>query len=131
MPIVLVYEMTDYKHMATHFLELVIANKIDEAYEKYVNMNGKHHNVYTPTGFDNLKKGMKENEARMPNKKFTIKNVICEGEMVAVYSHLKFKPDELGLSVVHIFRFKHNKIIEMWDCAQQIPKDSPNKDGAF
>ena len=29
------------------------------------------------------------------------------------------------------FHFGHNKIIEMWDCSQQLNKDSLNKDGVF
>jgi hypothetical protein len=35
------------------------------------------------------------------------------------------------MSVVHMFRIRNGKIAEMWDCGQQIPKDSPNTDGAF
>ncbi len=40
-------------------------------------------------------------------------------------------PGEPGIAVVHLFRFQAGKIVEMWDCGQQLPADSPNTDGAF
>jgi predicted SnoaL-like aldol condensation-catalyzing enzyme len=119
------------KDIALAFLKTVTDGSIDEAYEKYVEMSGKHHNVYTPAGFTALKDGMQENETQMPNKKFTPKTVIADGELVAVHSHLVLKADMPDMSVVHMFRIRNGKIAEMWDCGQQIPKDSPNTDGAF
>jgi predicted SnoaL-like aldol condensation-catalyzing enzyme len=53
------------------------------------------------------------------------------GDMIAVYSHLTLTPNEPGMSVVHMFRFKNEKIIEMWDVAQNIPSESVNSDGPF
>ncbi|MBI3334395.1 ester cyclase, partial [Candidatus Pacearchaeota archaeon] len=101
------------------------------AYEKYVDMNGKHHNMYFPAGFDSLKKAMKENHEKFPEKKFSIKHVIGEGEMAIAHSHLTFNSGGKEMIVFHMFRFKNGKIVEMWDCGQEIPDDIPNKDGAF
>lgn len=119
------------KQTAMQFLELVIGGEIDDAYEKYVDLMGKHHNVFTATGFPALRVAMKENESKFPKKQFKIKNVVGEKDLVVVHSHLVFNQGEAGLVTIHMFRFKNNKIIEMWDCGQPIPKDSPNKDGAF
>lgn len=33
--------------------------------------------------------------------------------------------------VVHLLRFRGGKIVEIWDCGQPVPADSPNSDGAF
>ncbi len=123
--------MEDNKQTAVEFLKLVIAGRIDEAYEKYVDLGGKHHNTFFAAGFPVLRDAMKENDVQFPNKQFTIKNVLGDGDMVAVHSHLNLKPDNAGMVVVHIFRFKDGKIVEMWDCGQAIPDDSPNQDGAF
>ena len=118
------------KENATTFLKLVIAGKIDEAYEKYVDMKGTHHNVYFPPGFGNLRDAMKDNEAKFPKKKLQVKNTIQEGNLVAVHSHLQM--GEIEMTVVHMFRFNpKGKICEMWDVGQQILKDSPNTKGAF
>lgn len=119
------------KKIATDFLELVVSGKIDQAYAKYVNMQGKHHNVYFPEGFETLKQAMKENHEKFPNKKFLIKNVLSDGDLVVVHSNLIMKKGETELVVFHMFRFNNNKIIEMWDCGQAIPADCLNKDGAF
>ena len=119
------------KQSALQFLKLVIAGRINEAYEKYVDMQGKHHNAFFPTGFQALQEAMKENEAAFPNKQFTVKNVLGDEDLVAIHSHLLFKPGEPGMITVHLFRFNNGKIVEMWDCGQVIPKDSPNKDGTF
>ncbi len=122
---------TDFKEVALQFLKLVVAGKIDEAYEKYVDMKGKHHNVSFPSGFLALKEAMKENHEKFPNKKFTVKNVLCENDLVAVHSHVVLKPKETEIIAVHIFRIKNDRIVEMWDSGQLIPPSSPNKDGAF
>jgi predicted SnoaL-like aldol condensation-catalyzing enzyme len=119
------------KDIAVQFLKLVIAGKIDEAYNQYVDANGKHHNIYFPKGFSVLKEGMKENHMQFPNKYFNVKNILVDGDLVATHSHLAFKEGEPGMIVVHLFRIKDGKIVEMWDCGQPIQANSPNMDGAF
>lgn len=66
-----------------------------------------------------------------PNKILKIKKAIQENDTVAVYSHLKQNPEDLGGEVVHIFRFQDDQIVELWDLGQPIPEDSPNKNGMF
>jgi len=119
------------KKIATQFLQWVIAGQIDEAYQKYADMNGRHHNCYFPAGLPALKKAMIDNHKQVPVKQFIIKNVIGEGNMVAVHSHLIPSQGDQGMVTVHIFRFDSDKIVEFWDCGQQIPAEMPNKDGAF
>lgn len=120
-----------FKKAAVHFLQLVVTGRIEEAYKKYVDMNGKHHNPFFPAGFPALQKAMAENHVQFPNKELNVKNVIGEDDLVAVHSHIEFSPSEKGVAAVHIFRFHGDKIVEMWDCGQPIPADSPNKDGVF
>lgn len=45
--------------------------------------------------------------------------------------HIVLRPGETGITTVHLFRFRGDKIVEMWDWGQTVPADSPNKDGAF
>jgi len=123
--------MLDNKQAAVDFLQMVVAGNIDAAYEKYVDMNGKHHNAYYAPGFDVLKQGMKDNHVQFPNKVFTTKNVIGDGDLVAVHSRMSLKPGEIEVAVVHIFRFKDGKIVEMWDVGQKLESNSPNTDGIF
>ena len=120
-----------HKDAAVDFLKMIVAGKIDEAYSKYVDMSGKHHNVFFPSGFASLQSAMKENQSQMPDKELTVKNVIGDADIVVVHSHLTFHRGEDGMAVVHILRFKNDRIVELWDCGQAIPKDSPNNDGPF
>ena len=119
------------KEIAIDFLNLVVAGSIDEAYDNYVNMHGKHHNVHYSAEFESLKKGMLENHAQFPHKRIMVKNVMGDCELVAVHSNIILKPGEPGIATVHIFRFEAGKIVEMWDVGQSIPYDSPNRLGAF
>ncbi len=119
------------KQAAVQFLQLVEAGDIDKAYQKYVDMQGKHHNPLFPAGFPALKKAMIENHTQFPNKQLNVKNVLGDGDLVAVHSHIVQRPGEKGVAAVHLFRFQGDKIVEMWDYGQPVPADSPNKDGMF
>ena len=119
------------KRIAVQFLQLVVAGSIDEAYEKHVDLGGKHHNPSSPAGFPSLKKAMIENHGRFPNKQIIVKNVLGDGDRVAVHSQIVLRVGEPGLAAVHLFRFHGDRIVEMWDCVQPVPADSPNDDGVF
>jgi predicted SnoaL-like aldol condensation-catalyzing enzyme len=119
------------KQSAVQFLQLVVAGRIDEAYQRHVDLVGKHHNPFFPAGFQALKKAMIQNHVQFPSKQLTVKNVLGDGDLVAVHSHIVLRPDETGIAAVHLFRFHNSRIVEMWDCSQPVPADSPNKDGAF
>ncbi len=119
------------KEIAVEFLQLVIAGRINEAYEKYVDMAGKHHNPYFPGGFQALEKAMIENHLQFPAKQYAMKNVLGDDNLVAVHGHIVLRPGDTGIAVVHLFRFQDNKIVEIWDIGQPVPPDSPNRDGMF
>ncbi len=120
------------KDMAVQFLELVIAGRIDEAYQRYINMAGIHHNPYFPAGFPALKKAMIENHTRFPNKRIIVKHTLAEGDMVAVHSQVLLDHSEdKNIAVMHLFRFQGDRIVELWDIGQPMQPDSPNRDGMF
>ena len=120
------------KKIAIEFLQMVVAGKIDEAYAQFVDMSGKHHNVFFPAGFPALRQAMKDNQKQFPDKKFTVKQAVEEGDKVMTHSQLFMNAeDKAGKVAVHIFRFQNNKIVEMWDCGMPVPENSPNQDGPF
>lgn len=120
-----------HKQTAVDFLRLVVAGRIDEAYQKYTDMRGKHHNPFFAAGFPALQKAMEENHKEFPNKQITPKNILGDEDLVVVHSHLLMNAGESGMAVFHVFRFEGDKIVELWDCGQALPADSPNTDGAF
>jgi predicted SnoaL-like aldol condensation-catalyzing enzyme len=124
-------EISSNKQSAISFLELVVKGSIDEAYENYVDLQGTHHNTFTPAGFAALREGMKGADKQFPDMKSETQHVVAEGDLVAVHSHLTLKEGEMEMATVHLFRFKDGKIVELWDIGQKLTPDSPNTDGAF
>ena len=124
-------ETEEHKKLAVQFLQHVVSGRIEEGYSKFVDMRGRHHNVFFPAGLAELKKAMLENDKDSPNKKLTIKNVLGDGDLVAIHSHIVLNPGDEGMVVVHLFRFAGDNIVEFWDCGQEIPANCPNADGPF
>ena len=119
------------KKAAISFLELASSGKVDEAYSKFVGEGFRHHNPFFEGSAEALQAGMKENAKQNPNKAFTVKLAIAEGEFVVTHSHVQQKSGELGGAVVHIFRFEKGRIVELWDLGQPVPESSPNQNGMF
>ena len=121
----------EHKQAALHFMKLVETGQIEQAYQRYAAVNGKHHNPYFRAGFPALQKGMQANHDQFPNMRLTVKNVIGVGDLVAVHSQVVQSPGEQGMAAVHIFRFEGDKFVEFWDCGEPVPTDSQNEDGMF
>ena len=119
------------KDIAVSFLEMASGGKVSEAYSKFVAAGFRHHNPFFEGSAESLMAGMEENARTNPNKAFEVKRVIAEGDFAVTHSHVKQKPDDLGATVVHIFRFENGKIVELWDLGQPIPEQSPNQYGMF
>lgn len=119
------------KEKAVSFLQLVASGKVNEAYQSYIDPGFRHHNPYFRGDADSLKLAMEENAARNPDKTLEVKRAVEEGDVVVVHSHVKQTSDDLGIAVVHIFRFHNERIAELWDLGQPIPESSPNENGVF
>jgi predicted SnoaL-like aldol condensation-catalyzing enzyme len=122
---------SSHKEAATSFLRLASSGNVREAYEKYVDPSFRHHNPFFKGDSESLMKGMAENAAKFPDKILKVLRALEEGEFVAVHSRVELKPNDRGIALVHIFRFKGDRIVELWDVAQPEPEDSPNEHGMF
>jgi predicted SnoaL-like aldol condensation-catalyzing enzyme len=119
------------KEAAMDFLRLVASGKIREAYRKHIGTEFRHHNAYFRGDAESLMTAMEENAAKNPNKVLEIQRALQDGEFVAVHSRVRQHPGDPGAAVVHIFRFKENRIAELWDVEQAVPENSPNEYGMF
>lgn len=117
--------------ISTAFLTMAASGRVREAFERHVADTFTHHNAWFPGDRESLLIAMEQSAATEPNKSFTVKQVIASGDRVAVYSHLQRGRTEQQYAVVHVLRFENAMIVEMWDVAQEIPKDSPNSLGMF
>ncbi len=120
-----------YKKSALQFLQMVVAGQIQEAYDKFVATDFIHHNQYNKGGRQDLLIAMQSNHLVNPHKQFVIKHAYEDGATVIMHSLIKLDDQHDGVAAIHIFRFKDEKIVELWDLGQPLIKDSPNKNGMF
>jgi predicted SnoaL-like aldol condensation-catalyzing enzyme len=119
------------QEIAVEFLKMAAGKNVRVAYEKYVASHFRHHNQHFKGDAQSLMFGMEVNSIRNPDKKLEIKKVLADGDSVAIFSHVKLKPSDLGVALVHIFRFEGNQIAELWDIGQPLIENSPNENGMF
>lgn len=119
------------KQIARTFLRLAATGKVREAYERFVDKSFRHHNPHFRGDAEALRAGMEEAHTRSPHTIIEIQRALEEGSLVAVHSRVKHEPAGRDIAVVHLFRFKGSKIVELWDVAVEAPPDSPNEHGMF
>jgi predicted SnoaL-like aldol condensation-catalyzing enzyme len=97
----------------------------------HVGVGFRHHNPFFSAGPEALMAAMEENVAKNPDKVLDVQRALEDGDLVAVHSRVRQRPEERGAAVVHIFRFDGDRIVELWDVGQPVPETSPNDHGMF
>lgn len=120
-----------HKETAVAFVKSVASGRVREAYERYVGPGFKHHNPFFRGDAASLMKAMEEGAKKNPDKVLEIHAAIEERDRVAVFSHVRQKPQDAGGAVVHMFRFESDRIVELWDIWQEVPRDCVNEHGMF
>jgi predicted SnoaL-like aldol condensation-catalyzing enzyme len=123
--------MGNNKDIAVEFLQLAASGRARQAFERHAARGFRHHNPHFSGEAEPLMLAMDENAREHPDKALEVKRVLADGDLVAVHSHVRHDREEPGFALVHIFRFEGGKIAELWDLAQEIPADSPNRNGMF
>ena len=120
------------KESAVMFLKMASSGKVDDAYAKFIAPEFIHHNAYFKGDRESLKKAMAAAHATSPNKLIDVKQVFEDSDFVITHSLVvRGNPSDPNVAVVHIFRFKGDRVVELWDVGQLLSKDSPNENGAF
>lgn len=119
------------KEIAVSFLERVASGDVRGAFKDYIGNDFCHHNPYFRGDPESLILAMEDNAVKNPDKRFEVKRAMADEETVAVHSHVRQNPDDRGVAVVHIFRFEHGRIVELWDVGQPIPDNPVNENGVF
>ena len=124
--------MSQHKEAAKSFLQMAGLGKVQEAYAQYVAASFTHHNQYFKGDRQSLLTAMQEASKTHPNKSIEVKHVCEDGDTVITHSLVAPQdPKAPNIAVVHIFRFEHDRIAELWDLGQPISKGSPNENGIF
>jgi predicted SnoaL-like aldol condensation-catalyzing enzyme len=123
--------MASKKDLAVSFLNLAASGRVREAYSKHVSSDFHHHNPFFEDGAEALLTGMEENARQFPQKRLDVLRALEDGDLVAVHSRVRQKPDDRGAALVHVFRFEGDRIAELWDIGQPVPEHSVNAAGMF
>jgi predicted SnoaL-like aldol condensation-catalyzing enzyme len=119
------------KQTAVSFLRLAASGNAHEAFDRYVGAGFRHHNAYFRGDAESLMRAMDKNAAENPGKTIEFHRTLEDGDFVAVHSRVQHTISDPGAALVHIFRFQEDLIVELWDIAQEVPKDCPNEHGMF
>lgn len=119
------------KEMAIHFLQMAGMGKVEEAYKLYIDEQFIHHNQYFKGDRASLLAAMIEAHNTSPNLSITTKYCYEDKEAETVITHSLVRKKDMDIAVVHIFKFKKDKVIELWDLGQIIDPECPNEQGMF
>ena len=128
------------KDIVVEFLSLIASGRPKDGLF-FFDPDCETHNPYTAGGINELidaiiavqKQGAEGiSKGSKADFKLTIRQVIADGDMVAVHTQVaSSKPSEGGVRQMHLFRFRGDKIVDNWDITQLIPENAPNAVGAF
>ena len=121
----------DLKSIAIAFLQHAAAGRARAESMQSLAPGFRHHNVHFPGDANALLEAMDKNAAQFPGKTLEVVRAVQEGDIVSTLCKVRRTTDEAGYAVNHWFRFEGGKIAELWDLAQELPKDSPNQYGPF
>lgn len=120
------------KEIAISFLKMAGSGDVKTAYEKFIAPDFIHHNQYFKGDRQSLMAAMEEASKVSPNKSIEIKHAYEDGNTVITHSLVtRQNPNEPDITVIHIFRFENDRVVELWDVGQAILKDLPNENGVF
>jgi len=120
------------KESAVKFLTMASAGQVEDAYATFIAPEFLHHNPYFKGDRESLKSAMAEAHKTSPNKHFEVKRIFEDGDFVITHSLVvREKASDADVAVVHIFKFKGDRVVELWDLGQLLSKDSPNENGMF
>src|SRR5215510_920062 len=124
--------MSNHQETAERFLDMAGTGNVQEAYDRYIAPSFIHHNQYFKGDRQSLLTAMQEASKATPNRSIDIKHIYEDGDTVITHSLVTRQDSQAPeIAVVHIFRFEHDRIAELWDLGQPISKDSPNENGMF
>lgn len=110
------------KALVRKFFQTVFnEHKVDEGLE-LLSDNYTQHNQMVPGGKEPMREAFKKGIETVSTE---IKQLIAEGDRVAVFHHIKFEPDSLGATVIDIFRIEDGKLAEHWDVMSPVPENPP------
>jgi predicted SnoaL-like aldol condensation-catalyzing enzyme len=119
------------KKTAVAFYEASINRKDFAAAVPFLGSYYKQHNPTAKDGAEGLKAFIEFLKAKYPQQHGDIRQVIADGDLVALHVLSTRGDNTPGRAIVDIFRVQNGKIVEHWDVIQDIPAQAANTNGMF
>jgi predicted SnoaL-like aldol condensation-catalyzing enzyme len=119
------------KRLVVAFYEASINQKDYDRAVTYLGPQYRQHNPTAGDGAAGLKAFIAFLKAKFPMQHGDIKQIIAEGDLVALHVHSTRGDGTPGRAIVDIFRIADGKVVEHWDVIQDIPEKSANGNGMF
>jgi len=121
-----------HKEMAAAFLKMAGGGDVKAAYAKFIAPDFFHHNQYFKGDRQSLLTAMEDAHKSQANQSVEVKQIFEDGDFVITHSRVtRADPQQAPIAVVHIFRFKGDRVVELWDLGQELISDSANENGPF
>jgi predicted SnoaL-like aldol condensation-catalyzing enzyme len=119
------------KRLVVAFYDAAINRKDYELAVTFLGPEYKQHNPTAGDGAAGLKSFIEFLKTKFPSQHGEIKQIIAEGDLVALHVHSTRGDGTAGRAIVDIFRVANGKVVEHWDVIQDIPEKSANANGMF
>ena len=119
------------KRLVVAFYDAAINKKDYDLAVTFLGPEYKQHNPTAGDGAAGLKSFIEFLKAKFPTQHGDIKQIIAEGDLVALHVHSTRGDGTAGRAIVDIFRVASGKVVEHWDVIQDIPEKSANVNGMF
>lgn len=116
---------------AIAFYKAALNEKDWEKTKSYMGDHYTQHNPNAVDGYEGLHNHIKMLKEKFPQNHGDIKQVLADGDLVALHVHSKRTPGSRGNAVVDIFRLKNGKVVEHWDVVQAVPEKALNGNTMF
>jgi len=114
------------KKNAIEFYRMAYLGNPSQAVASFVGQEYIQHNPLVADGKQAFIDYFEAMARDYPDKEISFIRAVAEGDLVALHTHQIWPGDEQYVTM-DFFRFDDNaKIVEHWDCVQQIPAETRN-----
>jgi len=120
------HDLKENKRNAVEFYRMAYNGDPRKAVELYVGNKYIQHNPLVGDGVEPFIAYFERMARDYSNKSIEFIRIVAEGDLVALHTHQKW-PEGEEYVTMDFFRFDENgRIVEHWDCMQQIPEFTAN-----
>jgi len=121
-----------HKEIAASFLRMAGGGDVKAAYDKFIAPDFIHHNQYLKGDRQSLLVAMEDAHRTRPNKSIDVKQTFEDGDFVITHSRVtRADPKQAPIAVIHILRFKGDRVVELWDLGGSLLEILPTTTGRF